>query len=157
MAAKDKTLAEVGSLRVNEKKWGKLLMKTGWTAIPNVILEKQKALGLKAIDVNILLHLAMYWWEAGSPPYPGKKTIAQAIGVVPRTVQRRIAAMEKKGLLRRQERRTPGGSKTNLYHFEGLIKKTTPHAREALEERQKRRLSKNARLRRRKPLLQAVE
>jgi hypothetical protein len=37
-------------------------MKAGWSAIPNIIIEKQRALGLDALDVNILLHLIQYWW-----------------------------------------------------------------------------------------------
>lgn len=36
-------------------------MKAGWTALPNVIFERQRALGLDAIDVNIILHIASYW------------------------------------------------------------------------------------------------
>jgi len=44
------------------------------------------------------------------------------MGITPRTVQRRIAAMERDGLIRREERRiSKQGSKTNLYHFDGLI------------------------------------
>lgn len=70
-------------------------MDAGWTVIPSVIIERQQVLGLDALDVNILLHLATYWWTPDNKPHPAKKTIADAIGVEPRTVQRRIAALEK--------------------------------------------------------------
>ena len=46
----------------NERKWCKDLMDAGWTAFPSVIIERQGVLGLDALDVNILLHLASYWW-----------------------------------------------------------------------------------------------
>lgn len=55
-------------LRENEKKWTKPLLDAGWTMLPNVIFERQQALGLDAIDINILLHLASYWWKAGDLP-----------------------------------------------------------------------------------------
>ncbi len=40
-------------------------MDAGWTAIPSIILDKQHALGLDPIDVNILLQLAKHWWFNG--------------------------------------------------------------------------------------------
>jgi DNA-binding Lrp family transcriptional regulator len=47
-------------------------------------------------------------------------TIAKAIGVTPRSVQRRIAALEAAKLIRREERRiSHKGSKTNIYHLRG--------------------------------------
>ncbi len=133
-------------LRVNERKWSKTLMDAGWTAFPSVIIERQKALGLDATDVNILLHLASYWWTKDNKPHPSKKTIAEAVGVTPRTVQRRIAAMEKAGFIHREERRIPGkGSRTNRYHFDGLIKAALPYAKEKLEERARREQEDKAR------------
>jgi DNA-binding HxlR family transcriptional regulator len=135
------------SLRENEKKWTRTLMDAGWTAIPSVILERQKAFGLDAIDVNIILHLASHWWFADALPYPGKKLMAEAMKISTRTVQRRIARMEEAGLIKRIPRRHPKyGQQSNAYDFSGLIEEAKPYAREALaarkkarEERQKRR------------------
>jgi len=56
-------------LRVNEKKWTAPLIKAGWTVIPNVLFERQQALGLDPLDVNILLHIASYWWTPEGKPY----------------------------------------------------------------------------------------
>lgn len=127
------------TLRQNEEKWTKTLMESGWVALPSIILEKQQALGLTAMDINILLYLFTYWWTADNKPRPAKSTIAEAIGVSPRTVQRRIAAMEKAGFIRREERRlSKEGSKPNLYHFDGLIKEITPFALEKIEIKKER-------------------
>jgi predicted transcriptional regulator len=147
------------ALRVNEKKWSKPLMEAGWTAIPSVIVERQKALGLDALDVNILLHLSVYWWTADNKPHPAKGTIAEALGVEPRTVQRRIAALEAARLIRREERRIKGkGSRTNLYHFDGLIRAALPFAKEKLAERAKRDAEKKAAVARKgRPKLQLVK
>jgi DNA-binding transcriptional ArsR family regulator len=140
MAAIPQGKAALETLRINEKKWSKELMDAGWVAFPSILLEKQHALGLDPIDVNILLHLATYWWTAENKPHPSKGSIAAAIGVKPRTVQRHIAAMEHAGLILREERRiSRQGSKTNLYHFDGLIKEAKPFALEKIEMRDQRR------------------
>ena len=86
------------------QKWGAALTGAGWTAIPNVIIKRQKALGLTPLDVNIILQLLTYWWECENLPRPSKATIAAAIGVDPRTVQRRIASMEKAQFIKRVPR-----------------------------------------------------
>ncbi|HWA93873.1 MAG TPA: helix-turn-helix domain-containing protein [Terracidiphilus sp.] len=130
---------------VNEKKWSKVLMSAGWTAIPSVIIERQKALGLDALDFNIIMHLASYWWTHDNKPHPSKRTIAEAVGVLPRTVQRRIADLERTGLIKREERRVRGkGSLSNRYHFDGLIKAAQPFAKEKLEEIEERRETKKS-------------
>jgi DNA replication protein DnaD len=138
MAAKPAVSERASQLRQNEKKWTKVVMDAGWTAIPSIILENQKALGLNSLDLNILLQLAKFWWQANNPPHPSKRRIAEAIGVTPRTVQRRITEMENVGLIRREARHGKyGGTSTNVYHFEGLIAKVTPFARKALEGRKR--------------------
>lgn len=133
MDTKTSSIAEADKFRVNEQKWTKQLMEAGWTVIPNVFIERQKALGLHPIDLNILLHLAVYWWTPDNRPHPSKTIIADAINVTPRTVQRRIAALENVGFIRREQRRIPGkGSKTNVYHLDGLIKAANPYAIEKI-------------------------
>lgn len=156
--SKSKTAENSEHLRENEKKWTKPLLEAGWTMIPNVIFERQQALGLDAIDINILLHLASYWWKAGDLPHPGKKRIADAIGRDPRTIQRRIARMEAGGLIQRIERRVPGmGSKTNLYEFTGLITESTPFALEKIQERKAHEAARDAKAAKRgKPKLRVV-
>ena len=133
-------------LRVNERKWTPDLMKAGWTLLPNVIFERQQVLGLDPVDINIILHIASYWWTEDGKPFPSKVTIAKAIGIEPRSVQRRIARLEKDNLVRREERRIPGkGSKTNIYHLDGLIAAAQPYAAEKLAEREKRKAESEAR------------
>ena len=146
MSTSDKVVAQ--QLKINERKWSRDLMAVGWTVIPNVIFERQQALGLEPIDVNILLHLASYWWTPEGKPHPSKKTIAAAIGVDPRTVQRRIARLEAGNLIRREERREKGagkGSKSNIYHLDGLIKAAQPYAIEKAEELAERNALRRAR------------
>ena len=133
MAMKQKSHPPVNELSINESKWSKTLMAAGWTVLPTVLIEQQRKMGLDPIDMNILLHLASYWWLSDKKPHPSKKTIALAMGVHPRTVQRHIANLEKKRLIKREQRRIAGkGSKTNLYHFDGLIAAALPFAEEKI-------------------------
>jgi DNA-binding transcriptional regulator YhcF (GntR family) len=144
---------QTARLKRNEEKWTPTLMEAGWTVLPSIILEKQNALGLDAIDVNILLQLARYWWYPDNPPHPSKASIAKCIGVDPSTVRRHIARMEADGFIRREARYNPKlrGQETNIYHFDGLIKAATPYAQEFIEQRQKQRLENAARQSRKKP------
>jgi DNA-binding Lrp family transcriptional regulator len=137
-------------LKENERKWTKTLMDAGWTAMPSVILDRQQALGLDAVDVNILMHLAKHWWEKDRLPFPTKKAIAECIGVSKSTVQRRIAKLERDGLIKRVYRFSPKhqGQRSNAYDFAGLIKEATPYAEEALAVREKRRKDDAARRKR---------
>lgn len=134
-----------------EQRWGRNLTKAGWTAFPNIFFQRMQALGLDALDVVILLHLAGYKWGAGDP-YPAKSTLAKAIGVWPRTVQRRIARMEKDGLIKRIGRKGRNeGSLTNQYNFDGLIEASDKFAVEHIVEIDRRRAENAARLSRRGP------
>ncbi|SCX51915.1 Helix-turn-helix domain-containing protein [Nitrosospira sp. Nsp1] len=156
MTAKIEKKEVLETLRTNEKKWTKPLMDSGWLAFPSIILEKQHALGLTPMDINIILYLATYWWTADNKPHPSKTTIAEALDVTPRTIQRRIAVMEKLGFIRREERRTKEGSKTNCYHFDGLIKEVTPFAIEKIEVKKKRKEEDDSRRLKKRPALRVV-
>jgi hypothetical protein len=141
-----------------DERWGKNLTAAGWTAIPNVIFERQAALGLDSMDICIILHLAGYWWKADTDPYPSKATLAQAIGCHPRTIQRRIAAMEKAGFIKRTVKTARhGGHQSNYYSLEGLIKEAAPFAKEHVAARKERQAKGRARSKRKKPALSLVK
>jgi hypothetical protein len=141
----------------NEQKWTAPLMQAGWTVIPSVLLERQQALGLDAIDINIILHLARYWWYSDNPPHPSKRTIAECMGIDESTVRRRIARMERDGLLQRIPRYDKhAGQQGNEYHFEGLIQAATPYAQEVLMAREQQQQETAARRTRKRSRLQLV-
>jgi DNA-binding MarR family transcriptional regulator len=137
MAAVKKTSPEnARGLRENEKKWTKPLLAAGWSLIPSVILERQQALGLDPVDMNILLHIVRRWWYADKLPYPSKREIAECMGIDESTVRRHIKAMEADGLIRRIERYVKDqGQKSNFYDLTGLITSVQPYAEEAVKRR----------------------
>lgn len=144
-------------LRRNEEKWTAALMEAGWTVIPSVFLERQSAFGLDAIDINILMHLARHWWYSDNPPYPRKREIAECMNISMSTVQKRIARMERDGLIQREARKDKRyGQVANAYKFDGLIAKAKPFAQELIQERDRRRAEADARRRRKRPRLQLV-
>lgn len=146
------------TMKANEEKWGKENIQAGWTLLPNALLIHQAALGLTPMDINIILQIARYWWEAENHPYPSKKSIADCIGVQPRTVQKRIQAMEAAGFIKRVERREKDkGSKTNIYKLTPLIKYLTPYSKEIIAEKARRKKTDQDRPNLRgKPTLKAV-
>ncbi len=120
-------------LRRNEQKWTPTLLAAGWTLLPSVILERQGDLGLDAVDVNIILHLARHWWYSENPPRPSKRRIADCMKVDPSTVRRHLARLERRGLISRVPRFDPiRGQQSNTYDMSGLIKAALPFAEEAI-------------------------
>lgn len=148
MAVKKK-LNTNSDLKTNEKKWTKTLMDAGWTALPSVIVENQRQLDLNPIDMNIVLYLASKWWTPDGKPFPSKSTMAKAMGLSPRTIQKHIASLEAAGYIHRQERRTSAGSQTNIYHLDGLIEAVKPFAEEKLDELKEKAAVKKMRQNRR--------
>lgn len=133
--------------RTNVEKWGKANIDAGWTCIPNILIRRQRTLGLTALDLNILLHLLSFWWEDENLPHPSKETLAKAIGVTASTIQRRIRQMEGGGLLRRIERRrAKDRSETNLYDLTPLRSILEPHAELELRERKASQKARHERM-----------
>ena len=156
MAKANGKKAGAPSARMIEQRWTKPLADTGWTAIPTVILTHQRELRLDALDLAIVIHIAKHWWLPGTLPFPSKGSIAKLLDVDVSTVRRRIARMERRGLIARVARRGPlGGSKTNEYKFDGLISKATPFAIAVINERRERKAKRDHE--RGRPVLRAVK
>lgn len=140
--------------RVNSIWTEELVEGVGFTPIPAIILERQEALGLDPVDLNIILQLAFHWRERERLPYPSKKTLAKRMGVTARTVQRRLAALEAEGFIKRLSRTLKnGGNDSNEYSLDGLIEKAKPFAVEKRDLIRKQADEHEARRSRKRPLL----
>ena len=121
------------------QKWGKASIAVGFTALPNTVFRYAKALGLKNLDVLVILHLASYWWSPSEDPWPSKAKLAAALDVDPRTIQRSVQSMEKMGYVKRIARKAEAGDNlSNMYNLEGLVKATEKLAKEEIAERERR-------------------
>jgi len=132
---------QVKDLRALEKKWGKETLEVdGWTAIPNILLERQQALNIDAVKLNILLVLLKHWWEKPKMPYPSKATIGEIVGREKSTVQKHIKQMEDQGLIRREKRfQSAGGQTSNIYDLSGLVEQLKKLAKEESKARKVRK------------------
>ena len=137
-----------GSAKTFKAKWGDDIADAGFTAVPNILIEKLHALGLRSIDTTVLLVLLKYWWVSDQFPYPSKQTIAEQLGVQPRTVQRSIANLRELALIETTKR--PGPQGTNEYSFGGLIKFLSPHAKKANAQRAEHKRQKRQQQRRKR-------
>lgn len=135
--------------QVSEKKWSKVVMAQGFCIVPSILLRAQQRLGLNPTHLVILLQLAEYWWDEDRKPYPSKRDLSGRLGLSPRQIQRHIAALERRGFVRRNERHAArGGKSSNEYDLSGLVehlKKLAPEIAEANE--QKRQVTRRGGLR----------
>jgi hypothetical protein len=136
----------------NEKKWTKTLMDAGYTVFPYVILDRQDAIGLSAVEVNLIMQLANLWWKPESLPFPSKAMLAKRMGCSPKTVQRAFARLEEVKFIARKSRYSGTGAQlSNHYDFTGLINAAIPYAKEEKERREGRRAEDAKRGNRKKP------
>lgn len=129
------------------KRWG-AVVNEGWTAIPNILIERQQALQLKPTEMNIILVLLKYWWEEGKSPYPSKKTIAELINRDTTTVRKSLKRLEELGYIKRESRfYEKGGQTSNEYDLSGLVNRLKKEAKEQANIKETRK-SEDARRRR---------
>lgn len=121
-----------------EERWGKNVIKAGYTLVPSIILRAQARLHINAVELAVLLHLLDHWWDNAEMPFPSKKRIADRLDVSTKTVQRAAAKLEAEGLVRRVKRSNgQGGQGSNHYDLSPLIEKIRPIADEYLEANRK--------------------
>jgi hypothetical protein len=114
-------------------KW-KEAAEAGFQAVPDVLLRFQSRLGLDPVEVVILLNITMHWWEVDDLPYPAPAMIARRMGMSTRAVEKRLAALQARGFLRRGPRERKEGGRTarlSIRRFDpsGLVEKLQPLAR----------------------------
>lgn len=120
------------------KKWGKDVMREGFTIFPAILFRGQQRLGLNSTQMMVLIHLADYWWQKDNSPRPAMKTIAERMGISRRQLQRYMGELEQAGLVKRIERKAHNqGKLPNEFDLSGLVerlKKLAPEFREAKEQ-----------------------
>ncbi|MFA1827124.1 helix-turn-helix domain-containing protein [Xanthomonas campestris] len=108
----------------HEAIWGRPVVRFGYAAIPSILLQGQRRLGLNNTQAMICIHLLDYWHHEDRRPFPSKRDLARRMGVTEKTIQTNISALEKAGIIRREYRKTASGDfNSNIYHLDGLINK----------------------------------
>jgi DNA-binding HxlR family transcriptional regulator len=119
----------------SRKKWGDECISAGYQIFPDVLLKCQRFMDLEAIDVVILLNITMQWWKFDELPYPRPSALARRMAVSTRTVERRIAKLQKLGLLVRRTSEEVRGKTVRKYDLSGLVKELKKYAEASLAER----------------------
>jgi hypothetical protein len=117
------------------KKWGDECINAGYQILPDVLLKCQRLMSLEPIDVVILLNITMQWWEFDKLPYPRPSTLAKRMAVSTRTVERRIAKLQKQGLLVRRPSEEARGKTVRRYDLSGLVTELKKYAEKNLAAR----------------------
>lgn len=124
--------------------FGSKVLGHGYTAIPNILVRAQARLGINTTQFNIIVQLLSYWIDPKRPPFPTKKDLALRMSITPKTVQTNIAALEKSGLIEREQRMTAAGDYgSNVYKMDGLIKRLKDLEPSFEEEREERLASRS--------------
>lgn len=107
------------------EKWGDKIMSAGWVLLPTALIEGQREIGLDPVDLALVLHLTRFWWRRDDLPYPSKQRLAKEMGMQPRSIQRRLARLEKLHLVKRHPRhdKKTGRHLSSCYSLDGLIAK----------------------------------
>lgn len=116
------------SLSEPRAKWGEALG-VGFSIVPDVLFKYQHRLGLTPFDVVLLLNIASHWWKADELPYPRLSKLAERMGTTPRTIERRVAALEQTGLLRRLPKERHDGLAIRRFDLSGLVRQLQELAR----------------------------
>ncbi len=116
------------------RKWGDEVFNSGYQLFPDVLLRCQRFLELEAIDVLIVMNITMHWWAHDDLPYPRPSAIANRLGVTTRTVERRIAYMQERGLIVRLPSENRNGRTVRRYDLSGLVEKLKKYARNYMRE-----------------------
>lgn len=123
--------------------FGSKVFSHGYTAVPNVLVRAQARLGISTTQFNIVVQLLSYWIDPKRPPFPTKKDLAKRMSITPKTVQTNIAALERHGLIEREQRITPAGDYgSNTYRLDGLVARLKSLEPSFEEEREERRAAR---------------
>ena len=106
-------------LRRPVEKWGAAAI-VGWQALPDVLLKHQVTLGLTATDMLVVINILSYWWYVDIMPFPRVRTIADRMGVTPRTVQRSLEHIISNGYFARKKDIGPDGKERDVLDPSGL-------------------------------------
>lgn len=108
------------------KKWGSEIIHFGWTAIPNALLRNMGALDITPTEMVVICYLIMFWWEKDRLPFPSITKMAAELGTSAKTIERKLASLESKSLLEKNERQ----GKSNSYNLSPMIDKLVDILRE---------------------------
>lgn len=123
-------------------RWGEKLASAGFSPVPSVFLRHyhklrvcpgKRARKLNSTEVMVIIHLAEFKWDERDP-WPSVGTIAERLGISPRSTREAMKTLEEADLLKRKLSLRGG---TSSYSFKGLIAKLEALLDEELANKEK--------------------
>lgn len=126
--------------------WGKAVAGHGYAGIPSILIRAQGRLGLSPMQFNIIVHLLEYWRSPERRPFPTKRDLAERMGASEKAIQNNMKALEERGFVRREQRKTAAGDwDSNIYHLDGLVERVREMEPDFAKERAARDALREAR------------
>lgn len=82
-----------------ESKWGDEVTRAGWTNVPNTLLKNAYRLKLDPTETLTLIYLMRFWWKSSDMPYPSISKTSIEMGVTRKTMAKKFASLQAKGLI----------------------------------------------------------
>lgn len=118
-------------------RWGQAVRgrRHGFVIVPHALLRYQGAFGLTDGELVVALHLLMHWnlKEPENRPFVSAARVAKRMKASPRTVQRHLRGLVRKGFI---ERLTPEETSSGVrrrFDLRGLVREVRRSAGETIE------------------------
>lgn len=105
--------------------WGRSVLASGWTSVPNELLRNQSKLELSNTELVLIIHLISFLHNADARVFPSIKHLSERMNQDRRTIQRTLGKLVKQDILRVKVRSTGKQDKglTNVYDLTPLMLK----------------------------------
>jgi DNA replication protein DnaD len=103
----------------------------GFLTLPYVLLLHQSDLKISSEHLNVLLNFIAHWHSNGRMPHPRTSTIANRMGISPRSVQRAVSWLIENGFLAKMPRLRRDD--VQQYDMAPLVEKLRPYAWERIK------------------------
>ncbi|WP_262033711.1 helix-turn-helix domain-containing protein [Serratia liquefaciens] len=105
--------------------WGRSILGSGWTSIPNELLKNQAKLGMSNTELVLVIHLVSFIHNAEARVFPSIKLLSERMSQDRRTIQRTLGKLVEQDILRIKVRSTGKNDKgmTNIYDLTPLMLK----------------------------------
>lgn len=103
-------------------RWGLNTLRSGWTNIPNTLLQNQGLLGLSNTEITLIIQIMSFAHSCDTTAFPSIATLSERTNQHPRTIQRTIGRLVKKGFIEKVVRSKHANDigLSNLYNLEPL-------------------------------------
>lgn len=114
------------------ERWSRSSVEGGWTVVPNGFYAHYAELGIKPTEAMLILHIMARKWD-DRRPFPSVARISAEMGIGVSQIRAHLASLERKGFVRRVQRR----GRSNEYDFSPLMEQLDERIDAAMQKRLK--------------------